>query len=127
MKAKNNIPRKREQPKPLLAPSFNVKNWKDLLPYQKEAYFLAKARLENGEEMGHCHIDAINWLHHRVLALCDIVGEAAYSESGSEMPGESLAVVMGIIQEDIRVAGCITNNLDHLCRDPGGLPSAGAA
>jgi len=110
MKAKNNIPRKREQPKPLPAP-FNEQNWEKLLPYQKNSYFLAEARLKMQGVEGTGYLDAICWLHYRAAALCDIVSEAAYSESRSKMPGESLSVVMGIIREDIEVAGVLARKM----------------
>jgi hypothetical protein len=110
MKAHNSLHPKREQPKPLAAP-FNEQRWEKMLPYEKAAYFLAEARLKTEGVEATAYLDGINWLHHRAVALCDIVGEAAYSDSGSEMPPESLSVVMGIIREDIEVASVLARKM----------------
>jgi hypothetical protein len=126
MKAHKSLPRKREQRKPLPAP-FNEQQWEKLLPYEKAAYFLAEARLKTAAIEATAHIDAINWLHHRVVSLCTVVGEAAYSASGSEMPPEALAVVMGIIEEDIQVAKRIAGEMFDLLRDRRRFPTGGAA
>jgi len=125
MKAKKNIPKKREQPKPLPAP-IDEQGQERLLPYEKSNNYLAEARLRAEDVSGSAHMDAINWLHHRASSLCDIVSEAAYSESGSEMPQESLSVVMGTIQEDIQVAKVLANKMYHLLQDRRPSPSGGA-
>jgi hypothetical protein len=110
MKGHNILHPKREQPKPLPAP-FNEQRWEDMLPYEKSEYFLAEARLKSEGPRGFPFSNAIDSLHRRAAALCDIVGEAAYSESGSEMPGDSLAIVMDIIREDIRVASVLARKM----------------
>jgi hypothetical protein len=84
---------------------------------ERQTSYLGEARLKTEQVEATAHIDAINWLHHRAASLCTVVGEAAYSVSGSEMPPESLAVVMGIIEEDIQVAGWIARKMHDLLAD----------
>jgi hypothetical protein len=120
---KNTTPRKRPTP----PASINLQREEDLLPYERLERALAQVRVEEGH-LGPCsHLDALNWLHHRAASLCDIVGEAALSGSGSEMPGESLATVMDILREDIRVAGWIIQKMDEPAGDRPNCPPIGPA
>lgn len=80
--------------------------------------YLADGRLK-GEGTGSevAYIDVLNQLYTRSTALCDIVAEAGLSASESEeseVSGESLATVMGILNEDIQVAKILTNRLYEL-------------
>jgi len=126
MSARNRIHPKGKRPE--LPPArINLPREKELLPHESLAKTLAEVRIERGAP-GPCpHFDALNWIHHRVIALSDIVFEAAFSGSGNEMPGESLAMVMGIIREDIEVAGWIVKKMDEPAGDRSNCPPTGAA
>jgi hypothetical protein len=126
MTAKNTLHPKREQPKPLPA-AFNEQGQENLSIHENHISCLGEARLKTEGVEAAAHIDAINYLHRRAASLCDIVGQAGYSESGSEMPSESLAVVMDIIREDVQVAGWIAGKLDDLRGDRRCFPTGGAA
>jgi hypothetical protein len=126
MKAHKSLPRKRERRKPLPA-RFDEQGQENLPIWKNCINSLGEARLKTEPIEATAHIDAINWLHHRAAALCDIVAEAAYSDSGSKIPEESLAVVMGIIKEDIQVAGWIARKMYGLVRDRRDFPTGGAA
>jgi hypothetical protein len=120
MKAHKSLPRKRKQAKPLGVRIIEQRQENRSIQ-EEDINYLGEARLKTERVEATAHIDAINWLHHRAVSLCTVVGEAAYSASGSEMPPESLAVVMGIIEEDIQVAGWIARKMDDL------FPTGGAA
>jgi len=62
------------------------------------------------------HIDAIDYLLDRAQALAEIVKEACQSESGSQLPRESLLLVVDILREDAAVARRIADQLDDLYR-----------
>jgi hypothetical protein len=122
-KNKNTTPRKRPAPP---AP-INLRKEEELSPSEWLAKGLAEVRIER-EVPGPCpHLDALNWRHHRAKALCDIAAEAALSASGSEMPGNALATVMGILREDIEVAGWIVQKMDEAARNGSNCPPTGAA
>jgi hypothetical protein len=50
------------------------------------------------------HIDSIDYLLDRAQAVAEIVKEACQSESSSQLPTESLLLVMDILREDAAVA-----------------------
>lgn len=64
------------------------------------------------------HIDAIDYLLDRAQAVAEIVKEACQSESGSQLPKESLLLVVDILREDAAVARRIADQLDDLYRKP---------
>jgi hypothetical protein len=117
MKAKHNLPRERTKSKPLAVRIIEQRQ-EGLSIQEEHIKCLGEARLKTEGVDATAHIDAINWLHHRAASLCTVVEEAAYSASGSEMPPEALAVVMGSIEEDIQVAGWIAGNMFDLLQDP---------
>ena len=108
-----NISRKRKRPESLPALS-NTSEQGEVSIWKEHVRVLAEARLKIQPLSGTAHLDAINVLHRRAAALSEIMAEAAYSSSGSEMPSESLAEVMGIIEEDVKVAGCIAAGMHDL-------------
>jgi hypothetical protein len=77
--------------------------------------YLATAwlKIEGGTSASE-HIDAINWLSYRALAIAKIVEEASYSDSESEFPQESLRGAMAVLQEDLQVAQRLANGLHGL-------------
>lgn len=125
MKAKKVVPQKAEQLKPLPA-SFNREE-ESLLPYQKEARDLAEVRIRNQRVESAAHFDALFWMYHRAIALCNLVEEMAASESPNETPKEHLVMVMGMICEDLEVSKWIARKMHDEYQNRLRLASSGAA
>ena len=114
MKAKKVVSPKTETEKPGGGKPLIMGKWATARERKEEILSrLGDARLRAQGMSSSAAIDALDWLIHRASSLCDIVGEAAYTGSGSELPGESLAETMDIIREDIQVARWLAEGL-HL-------------
>jgi hypothetical protein len=107
MKAKNRVPEKSEQPKPLLAPLDELRKQR-LMPFEENAIALGETRVNTNKESP---IDVIDHMLRRAISVCEMVQEMAVGNSPNEIPGESLAGAMGGVIEDVEVAMWIARRM----------------
>ncbi len=115
----------RERPEPLAQPEpakepqasppesvpFNEERWDELLPFEKDPYFLAEARLKCEHDGAVPYENAIDWLLRKAAALCDMVADAEYGMRKRGMKDEVLTMVADIIREQIEVANVLVSKM----------------